>query len=85
MKKILFRMHNQDDDSKVKEVIEFTKGYFDLHDEKVKLSYSEFKLSPKFAQPEGKMFDLFIHTSDENKARIAHAAAWTWVTCKQGV
>jgi len=86
MKTLLFRVHKQTDDKFIKEVITFTKGYFDLSNQKVKLSFEEFILSdfiPGIEINTGKIYDLFIHTSDKNKMNIAHACSWTYVKCNK--
>ena len=85
-KHMLFRMHKQNDSAKIQDVIDFTDGYLDLNNKKgYKLSFEEFKVDEDFAQPEGKMFDLFITTKTQALADLAHAAAWSYVTAKSGI
>lgn len=81
--KLLFRLHKQENEKYAEEIKNFVKYYFDLSNEKVKIIIREFKLDPEFAQPEGKMFDIFIKTSDENKYNIAHACAWSYCQGKK--
>jgi len=86
MKTLLFRIHNQTNDKFIKEVIAFTKGYFDLGNQKIKLSFEEFILNdfiPGIEKNSGKIYDLFIHTSDMNKVKIAHACSWTYARCNK--
>ena len=85
-KHMLFRMHKQTDSTKIQDVIDFIHGYLDLNNRKgYKLSFEEFKIDEDLAQPEGKMFDLFITTKTQALADVAHAAAWSYVTAKEGI
>jgi hypothetical protein len=86
MQKNLFRLHGQENDKLAKEIVRFVKDYFGLFNKKVQIKVVEFKLESymgvELAQPKGKMFDLIMTTSDENKFDVAHACAWSY--CKGG-
>jgi hypothetical protein len=81
-KVMLFRLHRQNDEKYVKEIIEFVKGYFEMQGKRVKLSFEEFKGFDGLGSAGGKMFDLFIETSDQSEVDVAHACAWSYVTAK---
>ncbi len=79
MEHMLFRIHKQADDKYTRDIVLFIKGYFYMNNEKCKVAFSEFMGYDGQGSPNGKMYDVVIHTSDENKAKIAHAAGWSYI------
>lgn len=75
-KRILFRLHGKNAQAIAEDCKQFIKGYFDLTNNKIKLSVEIFELeyinSPY-------PYDLFVHTAKDEVEHIAHAAGWSYI------
>ena len=84
-KHMLFRMHKQTDSTKIQDVIDFAKGYFEMNDKRVKFTFEEFMGYDGNGSEDGKMFDLFVITKNKSIVDLAHGVTWSYVTAKEGI
>lgn len=78
---IVIRLHHQKDAERVRECISFMKGYFEMWNKKIELTFREFIIETP-TSPEDKIYDLLIITSQSENSKLvstAHAVAWTWL------
>ena len=79
-KRVLFRLHGKHAQEIAEDCKQFIKGYFDMFNQKVRLSIEIFDPEMEFLSIPVHPYDLFIHTASNEVEHTAHAAGWSYIT-----
>jgi len=82
-KHLLFRCHGEDAQDHAQLACEFVKGYFDLWNQRVKMTSEAYEYPGREESGAPIPYDVFIETANQHTADIAHAAGWSYLTARE--